>query len=190
MCCYGVRTDIATEGDRLSDFIFNGAIAIESGIYRQRLRLGFQVSMQSATLVNLAAVVVGWIAFLVIEPLSPPDIKAQLISYILFDRLLLSNWTTRLGAIIFAAGFFSFFITYFLKEEGLKLILRSNGAFEVPKDERQPSRDERYLRARQGRSEAQQALSYFKDTVIQANAASFSAILLILFLRAVAGGWS
>lgn len=166
------------------------AVAIEAGILRQRLRLGFATSVQYATVINLASVVVGWMAFLVVEPLSPPDIKAQIISYVLFDRLLLNGWNARIGGTIFVLGLIAFFATFFIKAKGLELIMRSDNAWKIPRKSEKSSREQRYARARQGRTESQQALSDFTDTVILSNAASFSLILLLLLLRATAGGWT
>ena len=166
------------------------AIAIEAGILRQRLKLGFATSVQYATLINLASVVIGWFAFLIIEPLSPPDIQAQIISYILFDRVLLNGWNARIGGIIFFLGLIAFFATFFIKAKGLELVMRADDAWRIPRKPLQSSREQRYARARQGRTDSEQAFSDFTDTVIQANAASFSAILLLLLLRAAAVGWA
>lgn len=166
------------------------AIAIESGILRQKLLLGFKSSVQYVTAVNLAAVVFGWFAFLVIEPLSSPEVKAQIISFVLFDRLLINGWSAEVGGIILAIGLAAFFATFFIKAKGLELMLRSEGAWKVPKKSVQRSRDQRYVSARAGRNEAQEAISYFIDAVIQANAASFTAILLLILLRAFAEDWS
>ncbi|MEM6867355.1 MAG: filament integrity protein FraC [Cyanobacteria bacterium P01_C01_bin.121] len=167
------------------------AIAIESGILRQRLRLGFQVSVKYATAVNLAAVVVGWIAFLVLEPLSPMEVKAQIMSYVLFNRLLANGWTTELGAILFAIALVSFFGTYLIKAKGLEYFLRIDKSWNNMKKQtpRQLTRDDRYAKARGGGVETAQANGDFADAVIQANAASFSVILLLLLLRFAIQGW-
>jgi len=163
------------------------ALAVESSILRQRLRFGFKTSVQYTLAINLAAIVVGWTAFLVIEPLSPMEIKSQMISYILFDRLSLNNWSAQIGATICAIGLASFLVTFFVKLKGLELIMRADGIWKLEEEDSRASkritRDERYARARQGKSDAQQALSEFMDAVIQANAASFSAISLLLLLR-------
>lgn len=162
------------------------AIAIESRILRQRLRFGFKTSVQYTLAINLAAVAIGWIVFLVAEPLAPTELRSQVISYILFDRLSLSNWNTWIGATICVSGLVSFLGTFFIKLKGLELIMRADGVWKIEEDKRpakRVSRDERYARARQGKSEAQQAISAFMDAVIQANAASFSAISLLLLLR-------
>ncbi len=166
------------------------AIAIEAGILRQRLRLGFKTSVQYTTVINLAAVVLGWIAFLVIEPLSSPEIKTQIISYILFDRLLINGWTAELGGVIFAIGLVAFFATFFIKAKGLEWIMRAQGVWSVPDKPDRVGREQRYIRAREGRTESQQAISTFTDAVIQANAASFTVILLLLLLRRTAEGWA
>ncbi|PZO61137.1 MAG: hypothetical protein DCF15_00830 [Phormidesmis priestleyi] len=166
------------------------AISIEAGLYRQQLRLGFQQSVQYATVINLASVVAGWIGFLVVEPLSPPDLKSQIISYVLFNRLLFNGWSARVGFILLIAGLAAFFITYFIKLKGLEFILRAAGEWPETEKSQKSRRDQKYLRARQGRSDAQQAIARFADTVIQANAISFSIILLLLLLRAVAVEWS
>ncbi|MGB3300528.1 MAG: filament integrity protein FraC [Phormidesmis sp.] len=165
------------------------AISIEAGVLRQRLRLGFKTSVQCVTLINLAAVVAGWIVFLVVEPLSSPEIKAQIISYVLFDRLLVNGWTAESGGILFMIGLGAFFATFFIKAKGLELILRANGAWKIPDKPERLSREQRYGHARQGRNDSQQAIADFIDAVIQANAASFTAIVVLLVLRAMAEKW-
>ncbi|MEL6262711.1 MAG: filament integrity protein FraC [Cyanobacteria bacterium J06626_6] len=167
------------------------AIAIEAGILRQRLRLGFQTSVQYAMVTNLAAVVVGWLVFLIVEPLSPPTIKEQIISYVLFDQVLQNGWTTQLGATLLATGLLGFFATFFIKAKGLEFFLRADDSWtDFKQKPRQLSRDERYAQARGTVSEARQSAVDFTDTVLQANAASFSVILLLLLLRAVVEGWA
>lgn len=169
------------------------AIAIEAGILRQRLRLGFQTSVQYALVINLAAVVAGWLAFLVVEPLSPPAIKEQIIGYILYDELLLNGWSTEVGATLLAVGLLGFFVTFFIKAKGLEFFLRADDAWEPLAKKQRPkklSRDDRYNKARGGASELRQASSSFTDSVLQANAASFTVILLLILLRAVAVTWN
>ena len=166
------------------------AVTIEAGILRQRLLLGFKTSVQYATAVNLAAVVAGWIVFLVLEPLAPPEIKSQIISYILFDRLLINGWTAEVGAGLLAIGFIAFFATFYIKQEGLKLFLMSDDAWVIPRDPEKLSRQQRYAHARQGRSATQEALSNFTDAILLSNAASFTIILGLLLLRVVAQEWS
>ena len=163
------------------------AIAIESSILRRRLRFGFKTSVQYTLAINLAAIAIGWIVFLVMEPFSPVEIKSQIISYILFDRLSLNNWSVQIGGTICAIGVACFLVTYFIKLKGLELMMRADDVWEIESDSKRSSkrvpRDERYARARQGKSDAQQAISEFADAVTLANAASFSAIALLMVLR-------
>lgn len=166
------------------------AIAIEAGILRQRLRLGFQTSVQYAFVTNLAAVVTGWLAFLVIEPLLTAELRSQLISYVLFNRILPDGWTTEAGAILLAIALVSFFGTLFVKAKGLELFLRSDNAWKpLEQKPKKLARDERYAKARGGGLNLTPGKVRFTDTVIQANAASFSVILLLLLLRSLIDGW-
>ena len=147
--------------------------------------------MQYATVTNLAAVVAGWVAFLVIEPLVTTPIRAYIINYVLFNRLLVNGWSTQLGAILLAAAIVLFFGAFFIKVKGIEYFLRSDKAWKtVEKKPQLLSREARYAKARGGRVEVEgQAASYFTDSVIQANATSFSVILLLLVLRTFLEGW-
>ncbi|MEM8505537.1 MAG: filament integrity protein FraC [Cyanobacteria bacterium P01_D01_bin.1] len=167
------------------------AIVIEAGILRQRLRLGFQTSVQYALVTNLASVVAGWIAFLVIEPLASASIRQQIVSFILFDNLLINGWNTETGAILFLCAIVVFFLAFFIKAKGLEFFLRADDVwkFLAERSDRPLSRDGRYAKARGG-SLVDSSIPSFTDTVIQANAASFSVILLLLLLRAVAREWT
>ena len=168
------------------------AMVIEAGILRQRLRLGFQTSVQYALVINLATIVAGWIGFLVVEPLASAPIREQIISYILFDNLLLNGWTTETGFVLFFCAIVVFFAAFFIKAKGLELLLKADGTwkFLAQDSERPDSRDSRYARARGGASLTQASMPSFTDTVIQANAASFSVLLVLLVLRAVVEEWT
>ncbi|EDX85809.1 hypothetical protein S7335_3512 [Synechococcus sp. PCC 7335] len=167
-------------------------IVIEAGILRQRLRLGFQTSVQYALVTNLATVVAGWIVFLAIEPLASISIRERMISYVLFDNLLIGGWTAQVGALLFVCAIVVFFVAIFIKAKGLELLLRADDTWEVlaPRNQKTNLRDARYARARGDASRAQSTISSFTDAVIYANAASFSTILLLLLLRTVAQEWT
>ncbi|MBE9079561.1 hypothetical protein IQ241_20050 [Romeria aff. gracilis LEGE 07310] len=179
----------------LKAIVFQGlfllvAIALEAGLLRQRLYLGFKDSVQYATVINLAATVVGWFAFLLLEPLAPPALEAQIISYVLFDRLTFNSWTTRVGAIVLISGLTAFFVTLLIKLKGLELMMRTAGTWTIPNQPERLSRIQRYARARSGNTDQQQAMGRFSNAVLQANALSFSALLLLLLLRTFAREWS
>lgn len=159
------------------------AVALEAMVFRQQLRLGYKQSVQYAAAVNLLTVVVGWFAFLAIEPTLDDRLQAQVISYVLFDNLLNNTLKPQMGWIILVAGLVAFFMTLILKLKGLELLMRSIGAWQLPTQPRDLSRKERYSRSRTGTTRYQQAASKFAIAVLQANALSFSAILLLLVLR-------
>lgn len=168
------------------------AIAIEAGILRQRLRLGFQTSVQYTTVTNLATVVAGWIAFLVVEPLVTTGIRSQVIDYVLFNQVLVNGWSTQMGAMLLAVAILVFFGAFFIKAKGIEYFLRSDKAWKtIEKKPKQLSREARYTKARGGTTEEDaQTSSYFTDSIIRANAASFSLILLLLVLRTAVERWS
>ncbi|MEO0351750.1 MAG: filament integrity protein FraC [Cyanobacteria bacterium P01_A01_bin.15] len=165
------------------------AIALEAMVLRQKLRLGYQQSVQYATAINLLAVVVGWFTFLAVEPLVDPRLQAQVISYVLFDNLLNNTLKPQMGWIILVTGLIAFFMTLILKLKGLELIMRAIGTWDVPAQPKELTRTQRYARSRTGTTQYQQAASQFAIAVLQANALSFSAILLLLVVRAyILGG--
>ena len=159
------------------------AIALEAMVLRQRLRLGYKQSVRYAAAVNLLAVVVGWFAFLAVEPLFEPRLQAQVISYVLFDNLINNTLKPQMGWIILVMGLAAFFMTLILKLKGLELIMRALGTWNLPSKPKELSRKERYIRSRTGTTLYQEAASQFAIAVLQANALSFSAILLLLVMR-------
>lgn len=162
------------------------AIALEAAVLRQRLRFGFQPSIRYAASINLLATSMGWIVFWLFEIFAPDDLKTQVISYILFSHFspIDSNfWLDNMGIWTVLAGLIIFFLTFWVKLKGLKSLL---WILEVPSGQEQsaePSRKERYHLARQTGTGYPQP-STQSTAVLQANALSFSVILLLLLLRA------
>lgn len=159
------------------------AIAIEAAVLRQRLRLGYQMSAQYAASINLLTTVMGWFTFLTLEPMLPPNVRAQIMSYVLFDRLINNGLRPNMGWIILMAGLIAFFASLLVKLKGLEGLMRILGTWKVPERPKELSRTERYGRARTGHTLYQRAASQFATAVLQANALSFSAILILLMLR-------
>lgn len=159
------------------------ATALEAMVLRQKLLLGYKQSVRYAAAVNLLTVVVGWFAFLTIEPAIGARLQAQVISYVLFDHLINNTLKPQMGWIILIVGLIAFFVTLVLKLKGLELIMRAVGTWNVPEQPRDLSRQERYNRSRTGTTLYQQAASRFAIAVLQANALSFSVILLMLVMR-------
>ncbi|MGF1458590.1 MAG: filament integrity protein FraC [Leptolyngbyaceae cyanobacterium] len=155
------------------------AIALEAIVLRQRLRLGFQSSMQYAATLNLLAVVLGWILFLGLEQILPPAIRTQVISYVLFGNFYFNDWAGSLGIFVVIAGLVVFFLTFWVKATALAwLTLMLGNPIVQPKTEKNVNRY-RYRRS----LDQQTTVAPHEIAVLQANALSFSAVLLLLLLR-------
>ncbi len=159
------------------------AIALEAMVLRQQLRLGYKQSVRYAAAINLLTVVVGWFSFLAIESMLDEPLQAQVISYVLFDNLLNNELKSEMSWIILVSGLVAFFMTLVLKLKGLELIMKAIGAWQLPSQPQKLTRKELYDRSRTGTTRYQQAASKFAIAILQANALSFSAILLLLILR-------
>ncbi|MGF1570832.1 MAG: filament integrity protein FraC [Nodosilinea sp.] len=170
------------------------AIVLEAIVLRQRLRLGYQTSMQYAATVNLLTTSVGWLVFLTLEAVLPLALRQQIISFVLFNRFFANGWMDTLPVLAVVVAIVAFFITYWLKLKGLDwllMLLERNPVEVAPAPVLTPeSRQRRYELARRGQPAEQPAQGNSPRTlaVLQANALSFSAILVLLLLRSAAGG--
>ena len=163
------------------------AIALEAGILRQRLRLKFQDSIRYAATLNLFATGIGWIFFLGLEPLAPPPLRTQIMSYILFGRFYRNELLGTLTPIIIALGLGAFFATFGLKLKGLEWLTQILGCPIAPT--KGPDLAQRpSLKDRSASTNATVSPPY-PLAVLHANALSFSAILLLLLLRQTLEGW-
>ena len=163
------------------------AIAIEGNVLRLRLRLGYQTSIQYATTINLMSTVVGWFSFLALERFADVGTRAQIISYVMFDRLITNGLWPGMEWKVLMAGLLALFVALVVKLKGLELVMRMTGKWtmpEKPKDlARNEKRADKYERARTGRNLYQRASNHLITAVLQANAFSFSALLILLVLR-------
>ncbi|MEO0541533.1 MAG: filament integrity protein FraC [Cyanobacteria bacterium P01_A01_bin.105] len=159
------------------------AIAIEGNVLRQRLRLGYQTSIQYATTINLMSTVVGWFSFLAIERFVDVGTRAQIISYIMFDRLITNGLWPRMEWMILTAGLTAFFVALVVKLKGLELLMRMTGRWSMPEKAEDLARADKYDRARTGSNLYQRASNHITSAVLQANALSFTAVLILLVLR-------
>lgn len=159
------------------------AIALEAIVLRERLLLEFQPSIRYATSLNLLATVLGWIAFLGIEPALPATVRTQIISYVLFGHFYTNSLAGRDAAIV-ATGLVAFFLTFWIKAKALEWL---TWLLAVP-IVKPVEVDSNPNRIRYGRSRpSEQTASPHLLAVLQANALSFTAILLLLLLRHVIG---
>ncbi|MBW4481819.1 MAG: hypothetical protein KME14_04680 [Tildeniella torsiva UHER 1998/13D] len=169
------------------------AIVLEAMVLRQQLRLGYRTSMQYAATLNLLATSLGWVAFLAIEAVLPLALRSQIISYVLFNRFYVNTWYDALPVVVVVVAIAAFFITYWIKLQGLLWLLQLLG--QKPVDDTpeaiEGDRRQRYERARRVQLEGRQGNSPRALAMLQANAASFTAVLLLLLLINQSGvlGW-
>ncbi|HAG81462.1 MAG TPA: filament integrity protein fraC [Cyanobacteria bacterium UBA12227] len=158
------------------------AIALEARIFYRKLRISRKTSVEYAMFVNLLATGIGWLTFFAVQNLLSQALKAQVISYIFFDRLFdpqLSQW----NSVIIAVGIAIFFLTFFIKLIGLELL-------QVVLD-RVPERSNSTSKLVRKRPRLLHGIEQVNKNsppntglvVLLANAYSYSAILLLLVLR-------
>jgi hypothetical protein len=158
------------------------AIVLEAMVLRQQLRLGYRTSMQYAATINLLATSLGWVAFLLIEALLPLPLRSQVISYVLFNRFYTNDWRNVLPVMVVMVAIAAFFITYWIKLLGLDWLLKLLGRapVETTAEAIEDNRHQRYAQARSGQVDGHRGNSPRALAVLQANAISFTAILILL----------
>ncbi len=157
------------------------ATSLEAMVLRQRLRLGYQTSIRYAASLNLLATSLGWLSFLTLERLLPAELRQQVISYILFNRFYPNDWSDRLPVVVVMAAIVTFFLTYWVKLQGLKGLMALLG-LKPSLDTTAGERHGRYRAARNQTTSSQPSLTL---AVLHANALSFTAMLLVLLIRLV-----
>ncbi|MDA0267091.1 MAG: hypothetical protein O3A14_09035 [Cyanobacteria bacterium] len=157
------------------------AIAIEAGVLRGRLKLGFQPSIRYAASLNLFTTVLGWFLFLGLEPVAPPLLRTQIISYILFGQFYNNGLSGSLGAVVIATGLVIFFVTFWVKAKGLEWLTLEIGTPIV--DYTPPTLTRRRYGYTRRTPQDPPTTPAHTLAVLHANAWSFSAILLLLVLR-------
>ncbi|MEM1279891.1 MAG: filament integrity protein FraC [Cyanobacteria bacterium P01_D01_bin.6] len=154
------------------------AIALEAIVLRLRLRLGYQPSIRYAASLNLLTVVLGWMAFLTLESALPQVLQTQIISYVLFGNFYINSVSNNLGIFVVLAGLVTFFLTFWIKVLGLEGLTWVLGTPIVPARTNANANRYRYRRSPNKDASPPHVLA-----VLQANALSFSAILVLLLLR-------
>jgi hypothetical protein len=159
------------------------AIALESRVLYRRLHISRQTSVEYATAINLIAASAGWLIFFLIQDYIPLPIKDQIVSYIFFDRLLAfqaENFTLLLAA----TGVVIFFLVFLIKLKALELLetLANDQPAQAAPLQASPRRYHPSLSDRLGES-TRPSLPNQATTMLLANAYSYSAISLLLFLR-------
>jgi hypothetical protein len=160
------------------------AIALEARVFHKRLRITRRTSVEYATSINLLTASLGWLAFFILQNFLPQPLKAQLLSYIFFDRLL-EPLPENLTLIIVSCGMAVFFGAFLVKLKGLEILEALLQSSQEPQQEDIPSeRRQLSLAARLNRAALQTDPNH-ATVVLLANAYSHSVILLLLFVRFV-----
>lgn len=153
------------------------AIALEASVLRRRLGLGYQPSIRYAASLNLLTVVLGWIAFLSLDSALPAMLQTQVMGYVLFGHFYANGVSSSLGILVILAGLVTFFLTFWIKVLGLEGLTWALGSPIVPERETNMNRY-RYRRSSKPETSPPHVIA-----VLQANALSFSAVLVLLLLR-------
>jgi hypothetical protein len=159
------------------------AIALEAIVLRRQLRLGYQTSVQYAATINLLTTSLGWIAFLSLEAVLPTALRQQIMSYVLFNRFYPNPWFDILPVMIVITAIVAFFITYWFKLQGLSWLVWMLGRAPAVEAPALSERPRRYHSARREQPVPSSRTPSFTLAVLQANALSFTAIVLLLLLQ-------
>lgn len=155
------------------------AIAIEAFVLHRYLEIDYKTSVRYAATINLFSTFVGWLIFFGVEPLLPFDQQTQFISYIFFEQIFPASQLSGLSSFVIILSLVAFLGTFLIKWQGLEFLeflLEKR-----PKPEAEADETPRFRgRDHQLRGIRVNSRSY---AVFVANSASFSAILLLLFLR-------
>lgn len=158
------------------------AIAIEALIFYRTLDLDYKASMQSAISVNLLSTFIGWLCFFIGQPFLPLEWRVQLISFIFFEHFYADPFLLNVAPVLVTFTLGMFLGTFIIKLKGLEfldLLLERN---QTPTS----AIEEKHIRFRNKQS---QLVGFRTNSrmyaVLVANAASFSAILLLLFFRLI-----
>jgi hypothetical protein len=149
------------------------AIAVESYVIQRYLGIGKKSSIQYAATANLLSTVVGWFVFFVVEPWLPDTWRQLLINYIFFDL-------TNAPPILIGLAFVTFLGTFIVKLQSLNwldLILENKQPTEIQ------VRDRTKFQGRKAQRQAFAEVPSRALAVLWANAASFTAITLIIAIR-------
>jgi hypothetical protein len=159
------------------------AIAIEATVFRQNLNLPPRKSVQYAASINFLATVVGWFLFLNIQSILPANLKLALLSFIFFDQ-----WSREILPWFILAALITFFVSLMVKWVSLQQL-----QFFLGDQQEKDSKEEKNIKtlktAMYRRTlKTAQGVPRQTNAVLVANALSYSAISIVLFLRLLAQG--
>ncbi|NEQ81234.1 MAG: hypothetical protein F6K26_13595 [Moorea sp. SIO2I5] len=157
-------------------------IAVEGIVLQRGLKLNRKTSMQQAASINLLSTIVGWWCFFALHDQLPTEFQGQMISYIFFDHFS-EDKPDNFYALIAISVIAIFFISFIIKLAGLRLLKiflelaedKATGSKSASDEEKSLSFRRSGQRGSGGENRAM--------VVLIANSCSYSAILLLLFLR-------
>jgi hypothetical protein len=155
------------------------AIALEGLVFFKNLNLDYKTSMRYAAVLNLFSTFLGWVIFFEVNLFLPEDVQRQFISYIFFDRFFPNPWLAAVTPVIVITSLAIFIGTFLVELNGLELL---EYLLERNKDSQSPTEHMTRLQGRRDQIIRFQANTK-AYTILIANAASFSAILLLLIIR-------
>ncbi len=152
------------------------AIPIEAYIFNIRLNFDKKSSAFYAIGVNFFSSAIGWFICFQLEPYLPERWRLELINFVFFNRLSFSGEVY--GSIIVFASI-AFFITFLMK-----LILLKSLIFSLREEISFPLKTQSALISRYSRRKSRAKIlnTNLVLTVLIANALSYSAILVLLFI--------
>lgn len=158
------------------------AIAIEATVLRSSLRLQPRKSVEYATSINFLSTVVGWLLFLNLQAVAPEPLRLDLMDGIFFDR-----WSRDVLAWVILAALVTFFVSFLIKLVGLYQLQFFLGE-EIDKEDREEKnlKNVKGMLARLTLKGQRGGTPRQANTILVANALSYSAISFVLLLRLLA----
>lgn len=152
------------------------ATPLEAYVLNARLKFDKKTSAFYSISINLFSNVIGWVIFFFVESLLPVvPFKSELINYFFYNRLQ----SNRIQSVIILTAFLIFFGTFLIKYiflKGLFMSLTEPGK----NDDNQPIIRRNSRRAYKSKWQNTNLVT----TILIGNALSYSAIAIILFVRA------
>ena len=154
-------------------------IAIEAQVIQNKLGLSPRGSVQFSTLLNLLSTVTGWFLFLGIEGFLPESSRIELINYVFFNdtsRLSLE----QIAFLVIPLWLMLYVLTFILESQMLNLLLfllASKPKLQYETTQVQYDRQQRYKASWTDR--------FRMNTLLIANAYSYTAVILLVFVTQV-----
>lgn len=156
------------------------AIAVETPVLQRSLQISPNLSVQYAAITNLLSTLSGWFVFFAVQPVLPPSVTRQLISFIFFDQFIFGQNRDSIYLWLIVAAFFMFF-------GALTIKIQTYDALQFIREEKPPDESFEEAAYRYRRPPLQLlpfSMAKRRTTAfLRANALSFSVISLLLLLR-------